>query len=178
MPDRESYKKILNHNRIQTDLRRKMIQRISVLSLHLFFWGIFYSVMYGAFWHLLRHWAVHVVFVALGLVLLLWLSKLGYRIYTFARPLVGGRYTVVEDEIEYMKENAITGMHLIWRGRYLRWEPALENALFLKDHGKVLVDRWELKDHDGGDKIYLVIPEYNPRKILLYYNADHYEPGR
>jgi transcriptional regulator with XRE-family HTH domain len=61
---------------------------------------------------------------------------------------------------------------------YEKVERGVVSALFLKDHGKVLVDRWELKDHDGGDKIYLVIPEYNPRKILLYYNADHYEPGR
>ena len=178
MPDHESYKKILNLNRIRTDLKNNMIHWVIIYALNLILLGIPYALIYCGLWYWLRHWGVHAAFAVLGLILLHYLAKWGRRICTFARPLVGGRYTVVEDEIKYIEENAIKGMHLAWHGRHLRWEPIIEHALFLKEHGRLQVDRWELKDHDGGDKIYLVIPEYNPCKILLYYNADHYELKR
>lgn len=174
MPDHESYKKILDHELIRAHLRSNMIHWIIVVALNFVLWGISYALLYYGLFYWLRRWVVHVIFGALGALLLWWLGKLAYRAYTFARPLIDGRYVVVEDKIEYLEENAIKGMHLTLRGRRLRWEPILENALFLKENGRLKVEPWELKDHDGGDKIYLVLSERS-RKIVLYYNADHYE---
>ena len=117
---------------------------------------------------------VHIVFLSIAAVLAIPFIKYLRPILTLAR-MRNGNYLLVEDEIDYINENVIKGMHLVMRGRSLRWEPILEHSLVFKSNGKLLVERHQLEGHRGGDKVYVVLTKHKPKRVILCYSAEQYE---
>ncbi len=181
MQENEPIKKILDRERIHTHLKNKMISKCYILALLVFLSAATYALFYAGCYHLFIRWAVavHIVFAVVAVAACVPLGKRTAYIFMLARMVRGDRYLLIEDEIDYIEENGIKGMHLAYhacsRLRKWRWEPIIEHALFFKQHGRMLIERYELKNHDGGDKVYLVVPENKPNRIILYYNADQYE---
>ena len=181
MQEYDPIKKILNRERIHTHLKNKMISGCYMLALLAFLslatWVLFYLTMY----HWFARWTVfvHIVFIPLAVMILALLVKKLLPILALARMVKGDRYIVVEDEIDYLEENGIKGMHLAYhsvsRISKWRWEPIIEHAIVFKNKGRLLVERYQLKGHDRGDKVYLVLPEDRPDHIVLYFNANQYE---
>ena len=174
----EPTKKILDREHIHTRLKRKLIDQVIEFSCLFFLCAVFYALFYPVFYLWLRVYAiyVHIVFIAIGIAICVFLRPRLSRIFLLSRMLSAHRYLVVEDEIEFVEENAIKGMHFVLHGhRGLRWEPRIEHAIMFKMRGKHPFERYELENCDGGDKVYLVLPEHKPEKVVLCYLAEQYE---
>jgi|GEM_PF-3075956 len=181
MPQQEPIKKILDRERIHIHLKNKMISKWYWFALLVFLSAATYALLYAASCWLFVRWiiVVHIVFGVIGVAVCAALVKSLLPILTLARMVKGDRYLLVEDEIDYLEENGIKGMHLVYHGlaklSKWRWEPILEHAIVFKKQGRLLVERYQLKGHSGGDKVYLVLPADKPDRVVLYYNADQYE---
>lgn len=177
----EPIKKILDRERIHTQLKNKLISGCYWFALLAFLSAATYALLYAASCWLFVRWiiVVHIVFGLIGVAILAALVKNLLPILTLARMVKGDRYLLVEDEIDYLEENGIKGMHLVYHGlaKLSKWrrEPILEHAIVFKKQGRLLVERYQLKSHSGGDKVYLVLPADKPDRVVLYYNADQYE---
>lgn len=175
MQEYEPIKKILDRERIRTDLKNRLLSKCYVLGGWTVLLLTLYLLLYLAFYNTVEKTIiVHIVFLSIAAVLAIPFVKHLRPILTLAR-MRNGNYLLVEDEIDFIKENVIKGMHLVMRSRSLRWEPILEHAIVFKTHGKLLLERHQLEGHKGGDKVYVVLSKHKPERAILCYNANQYK---
>ncbi len=175
MQEYEPIKKILDRERIRTDLKNRLLSKSYFLGGWTILLLVPYLLMYLAFYNVVENTIiVHIVFLTLLAVLAIPFVKHLRPILTLAR-MRNDNYLFVEDEIDFIKENVIKGMHLVLRSRSLRWEPILEHAIVFKTHGELLVERYQLEGHKGSDKVYVVLSRHKPERVILCYNAEQYE---
>lgn len=193
----EPIKKILDREKIRADLKYNMKAQGYSLMLWVLLIAPFYALAYWAFSLWLSAYAifVHIVFIAIGVLVFVPLGKRLAGILMLARMLKANRYVIKTDVLTGIGKHEKRGMHLTTGGvgRGLRWEPILEdalyfeehgrcavetviaNALLLKDRGRLLIEQDEFELCGGGDKFYLVLPDDRIDRVVLCYNAGHYE---
>ena len=173
---------ILDRERIHTQLKNKMLDRIYAFLFRFFLFTLTYALFYTGFYFWLRTYAiyVHIAFIAIGVIICVVLWRRLPQIFMLSRMVREHRYLVVEDEIDYLEENAIKGVHWVFHPSAfghssLRREPRIEHSIIFKKHGRLLVEQHELKGYNKGDKVYLVLPEHKAEPVVLFYHARQYE---
>lgn len=175
MHEYEPIKKILDRERIRTDLKNKLLSKSYFLGGWTVLLLTLYLLLYLAFYNTVEKTIiVHIVFLSIAAVLAIPFVKHLRPILTLAR-MRNENYLLVEDEIDYINENVIKGMHLVMRSRSLRWEPIHEHAVVFKTHGKLLLERHQLEGYKGGDKVYVVLTKHKPERAILCYNTNQYK---